>query len=78
MGTITINVDDQLEQQFRATVEQKLGTGKGKLGQAVQEALDNWIARKRQYEISERQVRLVKEGMPIGAGKWSRSDMHER
>ena len=43
MGTITATVDDDVERNFRRTVSEKLGSGKGKIGKAITEAMKKWI-----------------------------------
>jgi coenzyme F420-reducing hydrogenase alpha subunit len=44
MGKLTIQVDDKLEEKFRAAVASVKGYHKGALGKAVEEALALWIA----------------------------------
>jgi len=44
MGKFTIQVDDKLEEKFRAAVARVKGFHKGALGKAVEEALTLWIA----------------------------------
>ena len=78
MGTITININDQTEELFREVVKQELGLGKGKLGQAVEEALKDWIKEKGEEEIAQRQLQLLKKGYRFGKYKFSRDELHER
>lgn len=78
MGTITINVDDTTEHLFREVVIEEEGTGKGKLGIAVTEALKLWIEQKKQTEIAERQLTLMKNGFKLGKYKFNREELHER
>lgn len=61
MGTITINIDNDIEQRFRDVVKKEKGEGKGKLGSAVQEALTQWIDQKQQRSIAQRQIALMKQ-----------------
>ena len=78
MATITINVDDQTESLFRDVVKEELGGEKGKLGQAVTEALQLWISQKKQEEIAQRQLGLMKKGFKLGKWKINRDELHER
>ncbi len=78
MATITINIDNQTETIFREAVKEELGTEKGKLGQAVNEALQLWINKKKQEEISQRQLALLKTGFKLGKWKFNRDELHER
>ena len=79
MGTITINVDDETEESFRKAVRHEKGVGKGKLGEAVKEALDIWVYEKKQREIAERQIKLMEKGFNMGKiGKWTREELHDR
>lgn len=78
MGTITINVDDEMEQKFRETVAKEKGLGKGKLGSAVQEAFDLWIQDKEQEQIAQRQLQLMEKGFRFGKYAVNREELHER
>ena len=60
MGTITINVKDEVEKEFRETVKKEIGVGKGKLGSAVEEALEKWVYEREQLDISSRQLIILK------------------
>ncbi|MBI2665115.1 hypothetical protein HYX12_00660, partial [Candidatus Woesearchaeota archaeon] len=75
MGTITISINDETEEIFREVVEQELGTGKGKLGQAVQEALQEWIKEKKEEEIAKRQLVFLEKGYKFGKFKFSRDEL---
>lgn len=79
MGTITVNVDDKAESRFRKTVKEAVGTGKGKLGKAITEAINKWVDEKRQKEIAERQIKLMEKGFDLGGVTYKhRSELHER
>jgi hypothetical protein len=41
MGTITINIDNNTEGNFREVVKQEYGIGKSKLSKAVSEAVNH-------------------------------------
>ncbi len=78
MGTITISVDDEMENRFRETVKEEVGVGKGKLGAAVEEALKLWVAKKQEEEIAERQIAWMEKGFQTGKIFFERDDLHER
>jgi hypothetical protein len=79
MGTITVNVDDKTETKFRETVKEVVGTGKGKLGSAISEAMKKWVNEKRQDEIAQRQIKLLDKGFDMGSLNYKhRDELHDR
>jgi len=80
MGTITINVKDDVEREFRETVKKELGVGKGKLGNAVEEALKKWIDKQKQREIAESLKEKMRTGLySVGKGwKFNREEIYDR
>jgi hypothetical protein len=63
MATITLNVTNEVNEEFRRMVKTKLGEGKGKLGRAMEEAIKIWISEQKQKDISERQLKMMKNGI---------------
>lgn len=63
MGTVTISIKDETEERFRAAVSENLGEGKGKLGQAVEEALNKWLEDKKDKALRQRALERLKKGM---------------
>lgn len=47
MGRIVVELDEELETTFRNEVARRLGMKKGNLKIAIEEALKEWIERKR-------------------------------
>ncbi len=79
MATITVNVSDALDQEFRKTVKHKLGEGKGTLGKAVEEAFKHWIFKKQQQEIAQEMIGLMEKGFSMGKIRIkSRDELYER
>ena len=79
MGTITINVDSDVEEKFRNAVSSEKGVGKGKFGEAVTEALELWVSRVKDAQIAERQIKLLEKGFyKLGKYKFRREDAYER
>ena len=76
MGTITINVSDNVEQSFRKKAYQLYGKKKGTLGKAVTEAIEEWD-KKREY--SNRCMELLETGINMGKLKYTnRKELHGR
>ena len=63
MGTITINISDETEQKFREAVKAELGEGKGKLGKAVEESLNKWLAEAEEARLRRRAIETLKKGL---------------
>ena len=79
MTTITINVKDNVAKEFRETVKEKLGQGKGMLGKAIEEAIKKWVEKKRQIDIAERQLKIMKSGLYSLKGfKFKRDELYDR
>ncbi len=79
MGTITITVKDDVEERFRKTVNETKGKGKGKLGSAASEAMQEWVEKQRQKRISKEMLALLDKGFEMGRfKKVSRDELHER
>jgi hypothetical protein len=76
MGTITANVDDGIEAEFRKRVSQIYGTRKGALGKAFNEAMQEWS---RQREYAKKCMELLHRGFNLGKKKYkTREDIHDR
>ena len=68
MGTITVSISNEIENKFREAVKAKMGTGKGKLGKAIEEALTNWAADDKTKELVARALKKLDEGLYKGEG----------
>ena len=75
MGTITINVDDEIETRFRELVKQEIGTGKGSLGSAVENAFELWVSQKEENTIAERELQLLRRGFRLGKYTFNREEL---
>jgi len=79
MGTITISVEDIVEENFRKTATETAGRGKGVLGKAVTEAMQEWVEKKRQQKIANEMLALLDRGFEMGRlEKIDRDELHER
>lgn len=78
MTTITVNVDPETDHQFRETVKETLGEGKGKLGRAVKEAFELWIKRQHEQMMREENIALMKKGFAMGPVTFKRDELYDR
>lgn len=79
MGTITINVKDEVEKEFRESVKKKLGEGKGILGKAVEEALKKWMHDEQQRQIADELMRMMDKGLySLKGWKFNRDEIYDR
>ena len=79
MGTITINVNDDVEKQFRAVAREFYPDKKGYLGKAVTSAMQKWINEILQNKISQRELELLEKGFKMGKITVnSREELYER
>lgn len=75
MGTITVSVDDDVEERFRKRVREKYGQKKGVLGKAFTEAMETW-AKDEDMQTFER---LLEEGIDFEDWQYEdRSELHDR
>jgi len=63
MGTMTVNIRDETEQKFREFVRSRYGTGKGKLGKAVDDSLNKWISETEEAKLRQRAIQRLKKGL---------------
>lgn len=63
MGTVTINLSDEIEARFRAEVKERFGEGKGKLGKAVEDALNKWANESEEAKLRQRAIQMLKKGL---------------
>lgn len=79
MGTMTISISDETEGLFRRRVSKKLGQGKGKLGQAVEEAVKKWSEEEKQIETKNNLLNILKKGYNLGGITYKkRAELYDR
>ncbi|HLC79595.1 MAG TPA: hypothetical protein VJG83_04165 [archaeon] len=79
MGTMTIGVDDEIEEKFRHTVAREIGKGKGSLGRAVGQAMEKWVKEKEHEEIRKRAIKKLEMGYSMGKLLFkNRDELHDR
>jgi len=79
MGTITVNIKDKVEREFRAVASSAHEGEKEYLEEAVTEAMQRWIEEKRQGKIAEEALKLIEQSFNFGKRLYKdRSDLYER
>ena len=63
MGVLTISISDETEQRFREKVKETLGEGKGKLGKAVEEALNNFVSEDEEQKLRQEAIKMMEKGL---------------
>ena len=79
MAVMTITIKDEVANELRQTVKSELGTGKGVLGKAVEEAVKKWIEEKKQKEIAKRAIEMMNKGIySLKGWKFNRDELYDR
>ena len=79
MGTITINVDDEVEARFRKTAGEQYSNKKGYLGDAITEAMRKRRSEKEKKEMGERKIKLMEKGLySLKGWKFNREEIYDR
>ena len=78
MGRITVNIKDEIEEEFRAVASIAHGSERGYLEKAVTDAIQRWIYEKRQEKIAEEALKLIEEGFDFGKRLYKdRNDLYK-
>ena len=76
--TITVNIEEGVDREFRKQASRRFGNRKGYLGKALMEAMNEWIE-KRNTDIINESLRLLKEGVAMKKKwKFNREELYER
>jgi|ACXL01.1.fsa_nt_gi hypothetical protein len=75
--TITVNLNEEVENEFRKKAALKYGKRKGYLGKAITEAMDQWI-RSLDSDVEAQSLKMLKEGIKMKKWKFKREDLYER
>lgn len=77
--TITVNVEEEVEERFRKIASIAYGKRKGYLGKALTEAMKEWEKKKRTTDVNARALEMLRRGFNMGGLKTKdRSEWHER
>jgi len=77
MGTITVNIRDEVENRFRNLAGVVYGKRKGHLGKAIDEALLYWM-KKKGKRADAKALALLEKGFEMGSLRFDRGELHER
>jgi len=78
MGTITVNVSDEVEEKFRKVAGAVHGKGKGHLGKALEESMDMWIKKEQNTNVIKA-MELLKTGLNLGKITYKkREELYDR
>jgi len=69
MGSLKVNLEDEILKKFREEAMKKFGYMKGSLSMAAREAVSNWL--KTSEKKSEKEVEEFKEVLKKAAGIWT-------
>ncbi len=75
--TITVNVKEDVAEEFRKIAGLKYGKKKGYLGKAATEALKEW-SEKKNDDADAKFLKLLKEGIKTKPWKFNREELYER
>ena len=79
METVTINIQDDIIREFRRVAADTFGNGKGHLGKAFAEAIQDWMYERKQKKIAEDALELMEHGFDMGKILYKdRGELHER
>ena len=79
MSTVTLNINDLIEEKFRKATKITFGVEKGSLGKAANIALQEW-ADKKTNDNEAKMLELLEKGFAMGKldFKSNRNALHER
>ena len=75
--TITVNLDEAIEKEFKEKARLKYGKKKGSLAKAMNEALEEWLKSDSKNTLEEN-LKLLESGIEMKKWKFNREDLHER
>ena len=77
MATITVNVDDEVYEQFRKLASEERNGKKGFLGDAITEVMKKQVLEEEQEAAKNRLRELMKKGIMLGLKKFNRDEIYE-
>lgn len=75
--TMTVNIDEKVESEFRKQATVRYGKGKGSPGKTITEAMEEWI-RKSESDIETKSLEMLKEGIKMKKWKFKREELYEK
>jgi len=74
---VTINLDENIEKEFKEKARLKYGKRKGSLAKAMNEALEEWLKNDNNDMLKEN-LELLGKGIRMKKWKFNREDLYER
>lgn len=79
MGTVTLNMSNEVETMFRRMAKERFGKGKGRLKKAVEAAITMWTKAADSDEAAKRVIEMMDQGIPMGYKHYKvRDELHDR
>ena len=75
--TITVNLDEAIEKEFKEKARLKYGKKKGSLEKAMNEALEEWLKSHNNDTLKEN-LKLLESGIEMKKWEFNREDLHGR
>ncbi len=77
--TLTVNVNAEVEKEFRRVARATQGGKKGYLGKALTDAMHRWTMEKEATATVAAAMALLDQGLDLGGLRYARRDeLHER
>jgi len=77
--TLTVNVEEDVEERFRKIASVIYGKRKGYLGKALTEAMREWEKKKKETDVNARALEMLRKGFNLGGMTYKkRAELHER
>lgn len=77
--TITVSIQEDVEERFRKLAGVTYGKHKGYLGKAITEAMKEWEKKQIKTDVNARALEKLRRGFKMGKITWKRRDeLHER
>ena len=75
--TITVNLDEVIEKEFKEKARLKYGKKKGSLAKAMNEALEEWLKSHNNDTLKEN-LKVLESGIEMKKWEFNREDLHGR
>jgi len=77
--TITVSVEEDVEERFRKLASATYGKRKGYLGKALTDAMREWEKKKKEVDVDARALEILRKGFNLGGITYKkRAELHER
>jgi hypothetical protein len=75
--TITVNIEERVDEEFRRFVASRYGKKKGALGKAVTAAMEE-LMKKADADIVSQGLKLLEKGIKMKKWKFNREELYDR